>query len=133
MNEVLNDFVIVNGTNVSAKENETLEQQTKGQHNDFEKIVDSESQNQVKEINIDDKNRKEVDKAVLTVENRMHDPILTAMDKVVITRSEMAVKSITDSLVHGPSSEVQNPDRRDFLGNAGNTTLRSCIIPADYT
>ena len=55
----------------------------------------------------------------------MHDAILTAMDKVVIPRVAMAVRSITGSSGHGPCSEVQNPDRRDFLGNAGNTPLMS--------
>ena len=53
----------------------------------------------------------------MTVENRMHDAILTAIDKVVIPRVQMAVKSITGSTGLGTNSEVQNPDRRDFLGN----------------
>ena len=43
--ETLNDFVVGNGTNVSAMENDTLEQQTNGQHNGFEGLVGSASQN----------------------------------------------------------------------------------------
>ena len=45
----------------------------------------------------------------------MHDAILTAIDKVVIPRVEMAVKSITGSTAgHGTNNEVQNPERRIF-------------------
>ena len=91
--------------------------------NDFERLVDSASQNQVIENNVDGKIRRAVDNAVLTDENRMHDGIATAMDTVVIPRVDMALKSITGSSGHGPNSEVQNPDRRDFLEDAGNTPL----------
>ena len=57
----------------------------------------SASQAQVIEKNITDKIRKEVDHAVMAVENRVHDAILTAMDNVVILLVEMAVRSITES------------------------------------
>ena len=97
LNETLNDFIIGKSTNVIAVENETLEQQTNGQHNDFERFVDSASQNQAIENNIDGKIRRAVDSAVVIVENCMHDTILTAMDKVVIPKVEMAVISITAS------------------------------------
>ena len=55
----------------------------------------------------------------------MHNAIMTAMDKMVIPRVEVAVRSITGSSGHGPSSEGQNTDRMDFLGNAGNTPRMS--------
>ena len=84
--------------------NETLEQQIHGQQNDFQRFVDSASQNHVIEINIDEKIRKTIDNVVLTVENRMHDAILISMDKVVIPRVEMTVRSITVSSEHGPNS-----------------------------
>ena len=112
-------------------ENETLEQQINLQHNVFERFVDSASQYQVMENNIDGEVRKAVDKAVLTVENRKHDAIVTAMDKVVIPRVEMAVKSITGSSGHGLNSEVQNPYQRDFSKNAGNTPLISASSRLD--
>ena len=51
------------------------------------------------------------------------DAILTAKDKVVKPRVEMAVRSVTESPGRGPSSVVQNPDRRDFTMNTGNTPL----------
>ena len=41
--------------------------------------------------------RLAVDSAVMTVENRMHDAILTAMDNVVISRVNLALRSITES------------------------------------
>ena len=55
----------------------------------------------------------------------MHDAFLTAMDKVVIPRVEMAVRLITASSGHGPDSVVQNPDRKDFTGSTENTQLMS--------
>ena len=55
----------------------------------------------------------------------MHDVILTALEKTLIPRIEMAVKSITGSSGDGPNSEVQNPDPTDFLGNAANFPLMS--------
>ena len=61
----------------------------------------------------------------------MHDAILTAMDNVIIPRVEMAVKSITGSTGLGTNSEVQNPDRSDFLRNIGSTPLMSASSRLD--
>ena len=61
----------------------------------------------------------------MSVENRMHDALLTAIDNLVIPRVEITVRSITGSSGRGPSSVVQNPGRRDFIGNTGNTPLMS--------
>ena len=61
----------------------------------------------------------------------MHDAIVTALDQMLIRKVEMAVRSITDLTGHGPISEVQNPDRRDFLWNAGNTPLMSACSRLD--
>ena len=66
---------------------------------------------------------KLVDDDVMTVENCMHDEMLTALDNVIIPQVEMAVKSITESSRRGPISVVQNPDPRDFTGNTENTPL----------
>ena len=73
---------------------QTLEQQTNGQHYGFERIVDSASQNPVVENN-EDKIGRAVDNLVLPVQNRMHDAILTAMDKAVLPGVEMAVRAFT--------------------------------------
>ena len=88
-------------------------------------------QNQVIENRIDDQFTRVVISAVMNVESRMHDAILTAIDNVVIPRVELAVKSITGSAGHGTSSEVQNPDRRDFLGNIRNTLVMSASSRLD--
>ena len=53
------------------------------------------------------------------------DAILTARDNVVKARVEMDVRSITDSPGRGPSSVVQNPDRRVFAVNTGDNQLMS--------
>ena len=47
----------------------------------------------------------------------MQDAMLTAIDNAVIPRVEMAVAPITGLSRQGPSSVVQNPDRRDFKRN----------------
>ena len=112
MNGTLNDFVIGNGTNVSAIGIETLAPQTNGHFKNFERFVDgkkSESQNQFIGNNID-KTRKVVYNAILTVENRMLDAILTAMHNAVIPRVEMTVRSVTGSSRQRPISVVQSPD-----------------------
>ena len=126
LTDTLNDFVIGNNSNIFAIGNETLQPQANGRYDNAEKTFYGENityQNEVIENNIDDKLRKLVDVAVLTVENRMHDAILTALDNVVFPRVEMAVKSITGSSGQGPSSVVQNPKQRDFTGNTENTSL----------
>ena len=111
-------------------EKETLEQQTNDPHNNFERFDNSPSQNQVIENNIDYKKiGRAVDKAVLTVENRLQDAILTAIDKMA--RIETAVRSVTGPTTHEPISDVQNPDRRDFLRNVGNTPLMSASSGLD--
>ena len=72
---------------------------------------------------VDDKFGKAVCSSVMTVENRIHEAILTAVSNVVIPRVEMAVRSVTESSGRGPNSVVQNSDRMDFTGNTGNTPL----------
>ena len=124
----LKDFVIGRNTNVGVIGNETLEPQTNGCYNNLEWIVDgenSECQTRVVENLSDNKVGKTVDTAAMTVENRMHDAILTAMDKVKIPGVEMVVRSITGSSGRGPNIAVQNLDRRDFTGNIENTPLMS--------
>ena len=95
------------------------------QSNDFERVDNGARQSHVIENNIDEQITRVVSSAVMTVENGMHDAILTALDNVVIPSVEMAAQSTTGSTGHGKYSEVQNPDQRDFLGNNRNTPLMS--------
>ena len=67
----------------------------------------------------------------MTVENCMHDAILTTMDNVLFPRVEKAVTAITGSSGQGPSNVVQNPDRRDFTGNNENTPTMSASSRLD--
>ena len=107
-----------------------MEQQTNGQSNDFERVK-SVRQNQVLENRIDEQNKKAVSSAVMTVENCMHDEILTAIDRVIIPKIEMAMKSITGSAGRGRSSEVHKSDRRNFLENIRNNPFTSASSRLD--
>ena len=109
--------------------NETLEQQTNGPYNNFQMFDNSSSQNQVVEKVFEDKIRRAVDNVVLTVENRMHDAILTGMDTLLIPRTETAVRSITGLTEHGSIRDVQIPDRKDFLRNAGTPLMSAYSRP----
>ena len=46
-------------------------------------------------------------------------------------RVKMAKRSLTVSIGHGPNSDIESPDLRDFLGNAGNTPLTSASSRLD--
>ena len=67
--------------------------------------------------------RKELDSVVADVENQIHEVILTAVESVVLTKVEVAVRSITGSSRHGPNSVVLNTCHRDFCGNMEDAPL----------
>ena len=67
LNETLNDLVIVNGTNMSAMGDETLQSLTDDQHDNFERNFDSGSQNQISDYSIDDKIRSAFNNAAMAV------------------------------------------------------------------
>ena len=52
-----------------------------------------------------------------TVENRVHEAILTAMESLVIPGVEIAIKSVNASSGRDADSVVPDPDQRDFSGN----------------
>ena len=71
-NETLNDFVIGSHTNERVIENEALEFHSDGRYGNSDRFLDGEvsaCQNQVIRNNFDDKIRKAVDNALMTVEN----------------------------------------------------------------
>ena len=131
LKETSNDFVIGTSANVNVSESETLGQQNNGQNIDFEKFGKSARQNKVIEKNIDNQVSRAVSSAVMTVENRMHDAILTTIDNVVIPRVEMAVEPITRLAGHRTGIEIQNLERRDFVRNIRNTLLISASSQLD--
>ena len=117
LNETLDVFVVSNNTNASALGYETVGPRNNNCSNFVGRIIvgeSNESQNQVKEHNIDDRNKKSVDNRVMTVENGMIDPISTAMDNVVIPKVDIAVRSTTESSRRGLSSVGQYLDQRNF-------------------
>ena len=134
LNETSNSFEIDNDTNTSASENETLESQTNSRPKKIGRIIfgwNSACHDQVRENSIGDRIRKVVDNAVMTVANRMHDAMLTAINNVQFPRVEVVVRSITESLGRWPSIVVQNSDLRNFTGNTENNPLKSISSQID--
>ena len=66
---------------------------------------DSPVDTQTLERNISDKVGIEVENAVATVETRVHEAILSAMDNFVVARMELTMRWIGISSVPNPSSE----------------------------
>ena len=69
------------------------------------------------EENIVFKVRSEVDNVMTTVETRIQDALLTAMENLEIPRVELAMKSINASPGRSVDGNVLDPDQRDFSGN----------------
>ena len=67
----------------------------------------------------------------MTIKNRMHEAIWTAIDNMVIPRVVTAVKSIIGSTGYGTNSDVQNSDRMDCTGKIKNTSLVSATSRLD--
>ena len=116
---------------MSISESGNLQEQSNGQSNGLERVDKIVRQGQFIEKEIDNQITRVVDSAVMAVENRMHDAVLTAIDNVIIPRVEMAVKLITGWAGKETNSEVQNPERRDFLGKFSNTRLMSASSRLD--
>ena len=64
--------------------------------------------------NTDDRIENPVDSAVISIENRMHDAVLTANNNVIIPTVEMTVRSISGSSKIGPNGIVQILDWKNF-------------------
>ena len=132
LNETSNDFEIGKDSKTSALENETLVSQTNSCPKNIGRIIFGENSacHDLENI-IGDRIRKAVDNAVMTVANRMHDAMLTAINNVQIPRVEMVVRSITESLGRWPSIVVRNSDQKNFTGNNGNNPLKSISSQID--
>ena len=66
------------------------------------------------EKNIVNKLRNEVDSVMTTVETRVHDPVLSAIENLVILRVELAIKLLFASSGRGVDRVVLDPDQRVF-------------------
>ena len=69
------------------------------------------------EENIVSKVRSEVDYVITSVETRVQDMVLTAIDNLVIPIVELAMKSTNASSGWTVDGNVLKPDHRDFSGN----------------
>ena len=61
--------------------------------------------------------QSEVDNVITTIETRVQDALLTAIENLVIPRVELALKSANASSGRSVDSNVLEPDQRDFSGN----------------
>ena len=69
------------------------------------------------EENFVNKVRSEVDNVMTTVEIRVQNAVLIAMENLVIPRVELAMKSTNASSGRSVDGNVLDPDQRDFSGN----------------
>ena len=69
------------------------------------------------EKNFADKIGREVDSVMTTVETRVENVEMTAIENLVIPTVELAMKSVDASSGRGAESVVQVPHWRDFSGN----------------
>ena len=91
----------------------------------------SGSHNDVTEENCANQVKSEVDHVVVAVEERVQDGILSAIDKVMTPKIEMAVRSTTRLSGHGLSSLNQNHDLMDFSENMEKTPLMTAFSSTD--
>ena len=69
------------------------------------------------EENFVSKVRSEVDSVLTSVETRIQDAVLIAIEKLVIARVELAMKSANAPSGRSVDGKVVEPDQRDFLSN----------------
>ena len=69
------------------------------------------------EENIVSKVRSEVDNVLTTVETRVEDAVLTAIENLVIPRMELAIKSANAFSGLSVDDNELEPDKKDFSGN----------------
>ena len=75
------------------------------------------------EENIVNKVRSEVDILMTSVETRVQDAVLTAIEKSLIPRVKLAVRSANAPSERSVDCNVLEIDQRDFLGNIGGPRM----------
>ena len=111
LNEFLKDYVIASNIQENIAETETVETHKNDFVNKYKRPTPGENSQSLTHVTERNFGRKEVDKVVAAVKNRVRDAFPTAVDSVVIPRVEMAFRSIIRSSGHGPHNVVQNLDR----------------------
>ena len=79
------------------------------------------------EENIVSKVRKEVDSVMVTLETTIQDAVLTAIENLVTSIAELAIKSANASSGRSLDGNVMEPDQRDFSGNVEDLQLTASI------
>ena len=74
---------------------------------------------------ISDKVSCEVENAA-TLEARVHDAILSAIDNLVDPKMKLAMRSTDVSATSIPSNVVWDPDRTDFQGDINGPQITAC-------
>ena len=75
------------------------------------------------EENIVSKVPSEVDGVMTTVETKVQDAVLTAIESLVIPRVELTMKSANASSGRSPDGNLLEPDQMDFSGNVEGLQL----------
>ena len=78
---------------------------------------------QTLEENIVHKVRSELDNEMKSVETRVQDAVLTAIDIAVIPTVKLAMKSTNAHSEWSVDGNVLEPDQREFLGNIGGLRM----------
>ena len=84
--------------------------------NNLIKIISPQTDMHTIEKNIVSKVRSEVASAMTTVETRVQDKVMTAIEKMVIPRVELATKSVNASSGREVGSVALELDQRDLSG-----------------
>ena len=83
---------------------------------------------QVLENSVSDKVTGEVEKVTATVETRVHDAILFAMDNWVTPQLELAMRSVGVFLNLNPKSVVLYQDQADFAGHTNSLQMAALRV-----
>ena len=75
------------------------------------------------EIGITDRGRGEIDNAVATIEIKVHDGVLAALDTLVMPRVKQAMRSVNASSGWDPGSVEIDSDQRGSSGNVNGLRM----------
>ena len=95
----------------------TTENATSNNANHSSSVEGSQVDVQILERNITGRIRNQVDNVVATVETRVHEAILSALESLVNQKVDLAIKLVNLSSRRDPESFLLDPDRKDFSRN----------------
>ena len=101
--------------------------------NNLTKIISPQTDMHTIEKNIVSKVRSEVASAMTTVETRVQDKVMTAMEKMVNLRVEIATNSVNTSSGRGVGIVALEPDQRELSGNFEGLQMTTSSKINSYT